>query len=76
MNKAAIHKTQRRGSPADFIIRMSPQVDEAWCGKIEHIHTGQVQLFRSYREMLLLIQGKLDQINFPQADTEMRTWPE
>lgn len=66
----------RRNSSADFVIRFFTGGAVNYQGKIEHVQSGQVQLFDDFVEMMLLIQEKLDQTGFPQPDTEIRAWPE
>ncbi len=61
-----------KGSSNDFIIRITDDEGTAVKGKIEHIKTGQVQYFDDYLELLMLMQNKLDEQNFPQSDTELR----
>jgi hypothetical protein len=66
----------RWNSATDFIIRVDHKTDGIFQGKIEHVQSGQVHLFRDFMEMLLLIQGKLDRLGCPQAETELRCWPD
>lgn len=71
----AEHKIYNRGGrSSDFIIRVKSGEGMSVKGKVEHIQSGQVQYFNDYLEMLMLIQGKLDENNYPQRDTELRTY--
>jgi hypothetical protein len=63
-----------KGRSSDFIVRVKSGKGVAIQGKIEHIQTGQVQYFSDFLEMLMLVQGKLDEIGNPQRDTELRTF--
>ncbi len=58
----------------DFIIRIIDDGEAGIKGKVEHIKTGQVQYFDDYLEMMMLIQQKLDLQDYPQSDTELRTF--
>lgn len=62
----------RRSS--DFLVKVETTDNGTFQGHIDSIHTDQVQYFRSCLEMVLLIQQKLDERNFPQNSTEIRTW--
>ncbi len=59
---------------ADFIVRLESVENATFKGYIENIQSGQVQYFRSFLEMIALIQGKLDENNFPQNTTITRSW--
>ena len=59
-----------------FYYQVDHKTDGIFQGKIEHVQSGQVHLFRDFMEMLLLIQGKLDRLGCPQAETELRCWPD
>ena len=63
-----------KGSASDFIVRIKSGQGVSIKGKIEHIHTGQVQYFNDFLEMVLLMQNKLDETGLPQSDTELRTF--
>lgn len=59
---------------SEFIVRVKSGEGSAIKGKIEHIQTGQEQFFNDFLEMVLLIQSKLDEKDYPQSDTELRTF--
>ncbi len=59
---------------ADFIVKMESVENATFQGYIENIQSGQVQYFRSFMEMISLIQKKLDDNNFPQNTTVTRSW--
>jgi hypothetical protein len=59
---------------ADFIIKLESMENATFKGYIENIQSGQIQNFRSFMEMIALIQQKLDENNFPQSTTVMRSW--
>lgn len=59
---------------SDFIIRISSESGEGISGKIEHVVTGQVHYFKDFLELLVLIQYKLNEKDFPQSDSELRTF--
>ena len=62
-----------KGRASDFMIR-------AWLangdiqGRIEHVQTAQEQQFRGILEMIVLIQDKLDELEFPQSALVLRSW--
>jgi len=62
------------GSSSDFVIRLENNEDTSVRGKVEHVQTGQVQHFGDFLELLMLMQGKLDEKGSPQCDTELRTF--
>jgi hypothetical protein len=71
------HKKQNSkitGRGSDFIVRVKNDDPSSFKGKIEHIKTGQVQYFNDFLEMVLLVQSKLDEQDYPQCDTELRTF--
>jgi len=74
MNSEAKQKIHNQGRSSDFIVRVKSGTGVAVKGKVEHIQTGQVQYFNDFLEMLMLMQGKLDEKNYPQCDTELRTF--
>ncbi len=59
---------------ADFIVKLESVEHATFQGYIENIQSGQVQYFRSFMEMTLLIQQKLDEKNFPQNTSVTRSW--
>jgi hypothetical protein len=67
-------KPNLHGSGSEFVIRVRSGQGMAMKGKIEHVKTGQVQYFEDFLELILLIQSKLDEYNYPQSDTELRTF--
>lgn len=67
------HKPTLHGRGSEFVIRVKSGQGMAIKGKIEHVKTGQVQYFNDFLELILLIQSKLDENNYPQSDTELRT---
>jgi len=66
-------KPNLHGRGSEFVIRVKSGQGVAISGKVEHIKTGQVQYFNDFLELILLIQSKLDESNYPQSDTELRT---
>lgn len=65
---------QPKGSASDFIVRIKSSQGVSVKGKIEHIHTGQIQYFNDFLEMILLMQNRLDETGLPQCETELRTF--
>lgn len=61
---------------SDFLVRIESTDNGTFQGCIESIHTDQVHYFRSCLEMVLLIQQKLDERNYPQSSAQIRTWTE
>jgi hypothetical protein len=66
-------KPNLHGRGSEFVIRVKGGQGAAIRGKVEHIKTGQVQYFDDFLELILLVQSKLDESNYPQSDTELRT---
>ncbi len=64
----------KAGGTSDFFIRVKSNQGVSIQGKLEHIQTGQVQYFDDFLEMLVLLQEKLDENNYPQCDTELRNF--
>jgi len=62
------------GRTSDFIIRIKSAAGPAIEGKVEHIHTGEVQYFNDFLELITLLQHKMDTSGSPQSDTELRTF--
>jgi len=59
---------------ADFIVKVESVENATFQGYIENIQSGQVQYFRSFLELVSLVQQKLDENNFPQNTTVTRSW--
>ncbi len=74
MNLQSRQKSIQKGRGSDFIIRIKNDDPTAFKGKIEHIRTGQIQYFNDFLEMVMLVQAKLDEQNYPQSDTELRSF--
>jgi len=65
-------KPHQQSQGSDFIVRVSSGCGPSLKGKVEHIKTGQIQYFNDFLELILLIQHKLDENNYPQSDSELR----
>jgi hypothetical protein len=74
MTLKAEQKPNLHGRGSEFVIRVRSGRGMAIKGKVEHVKTGQVQYFEDFLELILLIQSKLDEYNYPQSDTELRTF--
>ncbi len=74
MTNMADKKSIYQGRGSDFIIRINNDDPTVFKGKIEHIKTGQIQYFNDFLEMVMLVQSKLDDQNYPQSDTELRSF--
>lgn len=74
MNNKTDKKSIYQGRGSDFIIRINNDDPTVFKGKIEHIKTGQIQYFNDFLEMIMLVQSKLDDQNYPQSDTELRSF--
>lgn len=59
---------------SDFILNVIESDDGDVHGKIQHCESGETKDFRSLIEMILLINGKLDQLNFKQSTNQIRSW--
>ncbi|MFO7951932.1 MAG: hypothetical protein R6U91_03880 [Bacillota bacterium] len=58
----------------DFVIRVEKTEDLTVIGKVEHVPSGQIQYFGDFLELIMLMQGKLDEQDKPQCETELRTF--
>ncbi len=74
MSRNMKQKIHNMGRASDFMIRIKSGSGSAVKGKIEHIHTGEVQYFSDFLELVLLMQHKLDENGYPQSDTELRSF--
>ena len=74
MSQNSSTSTLHKGRSNDFIIRVESGEGISIKGKVEHVITGQVQYFSDFLELLMLMQGKLDEKDYPQCDTELRTF--
>lgn len=74
MNQNLKHKRNHYGRSSDFIIRVKSGTGASLEGKVEHVYSGEVQYFKDYLELVLLMQSKLDDIGAPQCDTELRSF--
>jgi hypothetical protein len=43
-------------------------------GKIEHVGSGQFQIFHSYGEMVRVMHDKMEDDNVPQSGSILRSW--
>jgi hypothetical protein len=59
---------------ADFILNVIARDDGDVHGKIKHCESGETKDFRSLIEMILLIDGKLDQLKFQLPTSQTRSW--
>lgn len=59
---------------SDFVIRLEKTEDLKVRGKVEHVPSGQIQYFDDFLELIMLMQGKLDEQDKPQCETELRTF--
>ena len=66
-------KSNLQGRGSEFVIRVKSGQGIAVKGNVEHVKSGQVQYFNDFLELILLVQSKLDENNYPQSDTELRT---
>jgi len=74
MSSQTKQSSKQTGRGSEFIIRVNNDDSTVFKGKIEHIRSGQVQYFNDFIEMVLLVQSKLDEQNYPQSDTELRSF--
>jgi len=63
-----------RNETVDFLLNVIANDDGGIHGNIQHNESGETTYFRSLIEMILLINGKLDQLNFLQPTNKIRTW--
>lgn len=71
-NKKSL-KNSRNGS-LDFILNIIANDDGGVHGKIQQYESGETKYFRSLIEMILLINGRFDQFEFPQPTNKIRSW--
>jgi hypothetical protein len=58
----------------DFILNVIASEDGDVHGKIQHCESGDTKDFSSLIEMILLVDGKLDQLKFQLPTTKVRSW--
>lgn len=64
-----------RGSRArDFTIKVTSCLNSSLQGELQHVLSGQVNYFRSFLEMVFLIDERLEELGLPQPNLEMRSW--
>jgi|GEM_PF-6481836 len=61
---------------AAFLIRLYIGERGQWSGDITHVTSGQLKEFEGVPELLLLIHGKMDEMQYPKADWRLRSWNE
>ncbi|HEY5560218.1 MAG TPA: hypothetical protein VIK72_00425 [Clostridiaceae bacterium] len=71
-NKKSL-KDSKNSAPG-FILNIIVNEDGCVHGRIQHCESGEVKNFRSLIEMILLIHGRLDQMQFPQPTNQIRSW--
>ncbi len=74
MNIKSRKKSDAAGHCSDFVVRLGGGDSSSVTGKIEHVQSGEIEYFEDFLEMLLLIQAKLDEKDYPQCDTELRSF--
>lgn len=68
------HLKDSENGASDFILNIIANDDGDVHGKIQHCESGETTYFRSLIEMIILINGKLDQSKFQQPTNQIRTW--
>ncbi|MBU3111059.1 hypothetical protein [Clostridium lacusfryxellense] len=58
----------------DFTLNIIANNDTSIQGEIEHCNSGQKRCFRSLIEMILLINEKLNEVQFSLPTNEFRSW--
>lgn len=58
----------------DFTLNIISNKDTDIQGRIEHCSSGQARYFRSLIEMIILINEKLDELQFEKPTNEFRSW--
>ncbi|MGV8984573.1 hypothetical protein [Clostridium sp.] len=66
-------KNSRNGA-SNFILEVIVNDDGGVRGKIQHCESSETKYFKSLIEMILLINGKFDQLEFPQPTNQIRSW--
>lgn len=71
-NKKSIKENINLAS--DFILNIITNNDGSVHGEIQHCKSGETKYFRSLIELLLLINGKLDQFQLLHSTSQIRSW--
>lgn len=71
-NKKSLKNNENRTS--DFILNITANDAGDVHGKIQHCESGETRYFRSLIELILLINGKLDQLKFSEPTNQIRSW--
>jgi len=58
----------------DFLLNVKANEYGGVHGEIKYCESGQVKHFKSLIEMILLINGRLEQMKFSQPTNQIRTW--
>lgn len=66
-------KNSRSGT-VDFILNVMANEGGGIRGEIKYCESGQTKYFKSLIEMILLINGELDQMKFSQPTNQIRSW--
>jgi hypothetical protein len=67
-------KPQVKEKAADFIVTVYYREDTSMQGRVEHLRSGQVRHFRSFLELVMLVQAKLEETGHPQSADALRSW--
>ncbi|MBU3157883.1 hypothetical protein LL037_12965 [Clostridium estertheticum] len=60
--------------PQDFTLNIIINNDRSIQGEIQHCQSNQTSYFRSLIEMIILINGKLNEVQLSQPSNEFRSW--
>ncbi|MFT5872129.1 MAG: hypothetical protein ACI8WT_001057 [Clostridium sp.] len=71
-NKKALRNSKNGAS--DFILSVIANGDGGVHGKIQHCESGEIVYFRSLIEMIILINGKFEQLKLQQPTNKIRSW--
>lgn len=69
--RITLEKTARA---SDFILEITADPRGCTQGTIQHCQSGQSQDFRSFIELIVLMESKLNELQFPQSTHELRSW--
>ena len=67
------HEERQEGS-ADFLVKIMYRKNASWQGEICRVDKDEKIFFRSFMEMIMLMQEVLEENNIPKPEYRFRSW--
>jgi|GEM_PF-571146 len=71
--KSDNHEERQEGS-ADFLVKIMYRKNASWQGEICRVDKDEKIFFRSFMEMIMLMQEVLEENNIPKPEYRFRSW--